>query len=439
MASILAQLTIRRSIAFLICAAFVYLMIGNSLMPMGLKVNKARDLLSVEQNQQQLSVQQHKEQQQRQNILAGVQPVVGADNAQINEETFDELVQSHQQSEKERFRSPDMDRSPEIKFEKHNESKTNTDGRHIGENPLLSEITKLEQLEMERALAASQENKSLCCDIAENKNLIGQLPQATLSITNLKEAEVGSHHPYLEAGGSWKPTECVARYKVAVIIPFRDRQTHLTRLIDFLVPMLKRQLLDFRFIVTEQYGQDLFNKGRIMNAAFRLAERLGVDCVIFHDVDMFPQDDHNSYGCPTSPRHIGAFVSNLGYQLWYKEIVGGVLAISMDDYRAVNGYSNMYWAWGGEDDDMGKRILSRNVTIERPDPSTGRFSMLKHVKRKRTAPKQIYKLFDSADTRWQTDGLNVTAWKVVKFSVRPLYYHIYVDVGTPPPEWRSDS
>uniref|UniRef100_A0A914ZW69 Beta-1,4-N-acetylgalactosaminyltransferase n=1 Tax=Parascaris univalens TaxID=6257 RepID=A0A914ZW69_PARUN len=101
MASILAQLTIRRSIAFLICAAFVYLMIGNSLMPMG---------------------------------------------------------------------SPDMDRSPEIKFEKHNESKTNTDGRHIGENPLLSEITKLEQLEMERALAASQENKSLCCDIAENKN-----------------------------------------------------------------------------------------------------------------------------------------------------------------------------------------------------------------------------------------------------------------------------
>lgn len=52
-----------------------------------------------------------------------------------------------------------------------------------------------------------------------------------------------------------------------------------------------------------------------MNAAFRFAETLGVDCVIFHDVDMFPQDDRNSYGCPISPRHIGAFVSNLGYQL----------------------------------------------------------------------------------------------------------------------------
>ncbi|VDN32356.1 unnamed protein product [Gongylonema pulchrum] len=89
-----------------------------------------------------------------------------------------------------------------------------------------------------------------------------------------------------------------------------------------------------------------------MNAAFRFAERLNVRCVIFHDVDMFPQDDRNFYGCPPTPRHIGAYVSTLGYQLWYKEIVGGVLAISMDDYRAVNGYSNLYWAWGGEDDDM---------------------------------------------------------------------------------------
>lgn len=51
-----------------------------------------------------------------------------------------------------------------------------------------------------------------------------------------------------------------------------------------------------------------------MNAAFRLAERLNVSCVIFHDVDMFPQDDRNFYGCPPTPRHIGAFVSNLGYQ-----------------------------------------------------------------------------------------------------------------------------
>lgn len=51
-----------------------------------------------------------------------------------------------------------------------------------------------------------------------------------------------------------------------------------------------------------------------MNAAFHMAQKLKVDCVIFHDVDMFPQDDRNPYDCPSTPRHLGAFVSNLGYQ-----------------------------------------------------------------------------------------------------------------------------
>ncbi|CAJ0567886.1 unnamed protein product, partial [Mesorhabditis spiculigera] len=253
----------------------------------------------------------------------------------------------------------------------------------------------------------------------------GSLHQATLLIQNLKEGEVVAAHPEIQPGGHWAPTDCKALYKVAVIIPYRDRQSHLTRLLNFLIPVLQKQRLDFRFIVTEQWGNDLFNKGRIMNAAFQLAEKLAVDCVIFHDVDMFPQDDRNPYTCPPTPRHIGAFVSNLGYQLWYKEIVGGVLAIRMRDYRAVNGYSNKYWAWGGEDDDMGKRILSLNYTIERPEPATGRFSMLKHVKRKRTAPKLIYKLLEDSDKRVPYDGLNETnKWSVVKLSVRPLYYHI---------------
>jgi hypothetical protein len=41
-------------------------------------------------------------------------------------------------------------------------------------------------------------------------------------------------------------------------------------------------------------------------------------------------------------------------RLWYQEIVGGVLAINTQDYVRVNGFSNSYWAWGGEDDDMGE-------------------------------------------------------------------------------------
>lgn len=51
-----------------------------------------------------------------------------------------------------------------------------------------------------------------------------------------------------------------------------------------------------------------------MNAAFLLAEKLGVDCVVFHDVDLFPQDDQCLYWCPDQPLHLGAYVNTLGYE-----------------------------------------------------------------------------------------------------------------------------
>ena len=55
-----------------------------------------------------------------------------------------------------------------------------------------------------------------------------------------------------------------------------------------------------------------------------------------------------------------AFSMNIIFRLWYKEIVGGALAISMRDYKAINGYSNMYWGWGGEGSNL-NNILNREL------------------------------------------------------------------------------
>ena len=134
---------------------------------------------------------------------------------------------------------------------------------------------------------------------------------------------------------------------------------------------------------------------------------------------------------------MGAFVNSLGYELWYDYLVGGVLSFRMDHYRRVNGYSNMYWAWGGEDDDMGKRLLHANLTIDRPDRATMSYTMLKHRKRQRTAPKLIYQLLGEAEKRYERDGLAQQQWRILKISRKPLYYHVFVDVGTPPNEWRA--
>ena len=53
-------------------------------------------------------------------------------------------------------------------------------------------------------------------------------------------------------GGEWKPADCVATYRMAVIIPFRDRDFNLKALLHHLIPLLQKQFIHFRIFVVEQ-------------------------------------------------------------------------------------------------------------------------------------------------------------------------------------------
>ena len=64
--------------------------------------------------------------------------------------------------------------------------------------------------------------------------------------------DVADGNPAVQAGGTWAPTDCVARHRVAIIIPYRDREQHLITLLYYLHPTLQRQQLDYRIYVVEQ-------------------------------------------------------------------------------------------------------------------------------------------------------------------------------------------
>ena len=42
-------------------------------------------------------------------------------------------------------------------------------------------------------------------------------------------------------------------------------------------------------------------------------------------------------------------------------------------FRLVNGFSNQYWGWGGEDDDMYKRIDKNKLKIQRDRADISRY------------------------------------------------------------------
>lgn len=66
----------------------------------------------------------------------------------------------------------------------------------------------------------------------------------------------------------------------------------------------------------------------------------------------------------------------------YRDIFGGISALSAEHFQLVNGYSNTFWGWGGEDDDMSMRIRMKGLHLLRYPPSIARYTMLPHEKQK---------------------------------------------------------
>lgn len=232
--------------------------------------------------------------------------------------------------------------------------------------------------------------------------------------------------------GEWKPHDCKARSHVVIIIPFRDRMPQLTILLKHIIPFMKRQQLHFRIFVVEQSGFDYFNKGRVMNAGFLEATKVfPAPCVIFHDVDMLPEDDRNTYNCSAKgvPKHLSPATNTLDYRLIYTLLVGGVLAIPTKTYIKLNGYSNVYWAWGGEDDDMAYRIHNTGLKVERPPAEIGRFTMVKHNKAHKSNYARRLQLMREGKERQQQDGVNNVNYTVISTINEKLYTHILVHVG----------
>ncbi|CAF0782848.1 unnamed protein product [Adineta ricciae] len=235
-----------------------------------------------------------------------------------------------------------------------------------------------------------------------------------------------------DLGGSYSPKDCKPREELAIIIPFRNREYHLKLLLKYLHPFLQRQKRSYQVFVVEQMGNVTFNKGIIMNVAFQeaLKAHSTFNCFIFHDVDLLPENDYNIYECdPKTPRHLSPAVDELRYVLMYNHLVGGVLALRKEQFVKVNGWSNLYWGWGAEDDDMAERIRNSSYRLSRPPNHIGRYKMIRHEKRERAVNR--YQLLNNW-RRYLQDGIkqiNLVNYTINSIDKKQLFTHILVNLS----------
>ncbi|XP_069140335.1 beta-1,4-galactosyltransferase 4-like [Argopecten irradians] len=257
------------------------------------------------------------------------------------------------------------------------------------------------------------------------KGLVGKVK---VDFATYEMIQIEKLYPDLQNGGRYKPSKCTARHRVAIIIPYRNRKSHLITLMNNLHKVLQRQQLDYGIYVVEVAPMSDFNRALCLNIGFIEASRdYDYQCFIFHDVDLIPENDRNMYTCPKVPRHMSVAVDRLKYKLPYSTIFGGVVAMSKEDFYKVNGFSNKFFGWGGEDDDMSKRLRTAHLNFTRYSPDIARYKMLSHKKDSSVNQERFYLLRHTNET-WRTDGLNSLTYKHIKTDRHKLFTYILADI-----------
>ncbi|CAM9680664.1 unnamed protein product [Bubo scandiacus] len=245
--------------------------------------------------------------------------------------------------------------------------------------------------------------------------------------------EVQKENPQV-AKGRYHPTECSALQHVAILIPHRNREKHLLYLLEHLHPFLQRQQLDYGIYVIHQAGSTKFNRAKLLNVGYLEAlKEANWDCFIFHDVDLVPENDFNIYMCDRQPKHLVVGRNNTGYRLRYRGYFGGVTALTRDQFSKVNGFSNNYWGWGGEDDDLRIRVEMQKMRVVRPSADVARYTMIFHKRDHGNEENgERMKLLRQVSRTWKTDGLNSCSYKLLSVEHNPLYVNITVDFSMQP-------
>ncbi|RZB39740.1 beta-1,4-galactosyltransferase 1 [Asbolus verrucosus] len=231
------------------------------------------------------------------------------------------------------------------------------------------------------------------------------------AILNNREIEIESINKPNEfykpgQGGEYVPKNCNPLMKIAVIVPYRNRSQQLNLFLNYMHNFLQKQNLEYRIFIVNQMDVLPFNRAKMLNYGAKVAMDMGYPCLILHDVDLLPLNSGNIYSCGKKPRHMSSSLDTFRFNLPYLTLFGGAVAISSDHFQRINGMSNQFTGWGGEDDDFYSRLEIHNLLPYRFSPELSKYTMLPHKKQKARQVPERYAHMKMSLERHRLDGLS---------------------------------
>tara|TARA_B110000879_G_scaffold8945_1_gene11488 strand:- start:1638 stop:3038 length:1401 start_codon:yes stop_codon:yes gene_type:complete len=136
----------------------------------------------------------------------------------------------------------------------------------------------------------------------------------------------------------------MSKPKLGVIVPYRDRYEQLFKFKTAIHYALSQQEIPYELVIVEQDNEKIFNRGKLLNIGVLKAKELECEYIVLHDIDMLPTDVDYKYS--KYPIHLAT------QNLPFPEYFGGITLFPINDFIGINGFSNEYWGWGFEDDDL---------------------------------------------------------------------------------------
>ena len=179
--------------------------------------------------------------------------------------------------------------------------------------------------------------------------------------------------------------------------------------------------------IIEQSADHPFNRGALLNAGFDIINKkfagsagagasevpgaepaLPQDVFVFHDVDLLPDKTLLAQYDSPPPVHFAAVWDRYAKDSKGKaktDYMGGILSMSGAQFDLCGGFPNDFWGWGGEDDELRRRIAEVGLVQQVTRPSKGSIRDLENL----TLPKKLKflhenKHFKCADKWERRDG-----------------------------------